>query len=60
MDKKEKLSFLKRQFRYLQIKQQQKLLEKKIEEKKAAVKNKLKVFTLNHTGTLRKAFIGMI
>ena len=33
MDKKEKLSFLKRQFRYLQIKQQQKLLEKKIEEK---------------------------
>ena len=59
MDKKEKLSFLKRQFRYLQIKQQQKLLEKKIEEKKAAVKNKLKVFTLNHTGTLRKAFIGM-
>ena len=59
MDKKEKLSFLKRQFRYLKIKQQQKLLEKKIEEKKTALKNKIKVFTLNKTGSLRKAVIGM-
>ena len=59
MDKKEKLSFLKRQFRYLKIRQQQKLLEKKLEEKQAALKNKIKVFTLSKTGALRKAVIGM-
>ena len=59
MDKKGKLSFLKRQFRYLKIRQQQKLLEKKLEEKQAALKNKIKVFTLSKTGALRKAVIGM-
>lgn len=59
MNKKEKLSFLMRQFRKLRMQHQQKIRQKENEQQAVSLKDKVKMFTLNHTGTLRKAFAGM-
>ena len=59
MNKKERLSFLMRQFRKLRMQHQQKIRQKENEQQAVSLKDKVKMFTLNHTGTLRKAFAGM-
>ena len=58
MDKKEKLSFLMQQFKNLKTRHQKKLQDKN-SQNNTDLATKIKVFTLNHTGALRKAFVGM-
>ena len=48
-----------RQFRKLRMQHQQKTRQREKEQQAASLKDKVKAFTLNHAGTLRKAFAGM-
>ena len=48
-----------RQFRKLKMQHQQKIQQKKNEQQAVSLKDKVKTFTLNHAGTLRKAFAGI-
>ena len=48
-----------RQFRKLRMQHQQKAQQREKEQQTVSLRDKVKTFTLNHAGTLRKAFAGM-